>query len=191
MIYQARAEADLIAMEGHVARILKRIGRESSPIPRSTLKLFCKNARNLKVLRCKRLGEEFSPRSGPELQRLLAVEESSHPALYVLLRAVDHFSATYNRFPGVFDREMEEDVSRLKALAVGLLNDMGGGGASLPEDIISEVCRFGAGEMHCVASIVGGIASQECIKLLTGQFTPIQGVFIYNAMSATSLVLNL
>ncbi|KAG0570361.1 hypothetical protein M758_6G151400 [Ceratodon purpureus] len=189
-IYQARAEADVTAVEGHVARILKQIGRESSPIPRSTIKLFCKNARNLRVLRCKMLSDEFSSRSGPELQRLLAVEESSHPALYVLLRAVDHFAATYNRFPGVFDGEMEEDVSRLKSLAVGLLNDMGGGGASLPEDVVSEICRFGAGEIHCVASIVGGIASQECIKLLTRQFTPIQGTFIYNAMSATSLVLN-
>lgn len=189
-IYQARAEADVTAVEGHVTRILKQIGRDSSPIPRSSIKLFCKNVRNLRVLRCKMLSDEFSSRSGPELQRLLAVEESSHPAFYVLLRAVDHFAATYNRFPGVFDGEMEEDVSRLKSLAVGLLNDMGGGGTSLPEDFISEICRFGAAEIHCVASIVGGIASQECIKLLTRQFTPIQGTFIYNAMSATSLVLN-
>lgn len=136
------------------------------------------------------LSDEYSSRSGSELQRLLAAEESSHPALYILLRAVDHFAATYNRFPGAFDGEIEEDVSRLKSLAVGLLNDMGGGGASLPEDVVSEVCRFGASEIHCVASIVGGIASQECIKLLTRQFTPIQGTLIYNAMSATSLVLN-
>jgi hypothetical protein len=142
-------------------------------------------------------------------------------------------------------RELEEDVSRLKALAVGILNDMGGGGVTVPEDLVCEVCRFGAGEIHCVASIVGGIASQESIKvfnlhhlpfqtlcnllasiytcfesaqfffyadvtfsymqcllirteqpfelcqLLTGQFTPIQGTFLYNAMSATSLVLNI
>ncbi len=62
-------------------------------------------------------------------------------------------------------RELEEDVSRLKAIAVSILNDMGGGGAALPEDLISEVCRFGAGEIHTVASIVGGIASQEAIKV--------------------------
>ena len=62
-------------------------------------------------------------------------------------------------------RELEEDVSRLKALAVGILNDMGGGGVTVPEDLVCEVCRFGAGEIHCVASIVGGIASQESIKV--------------------------
>lgn len=67
-------------------------------------------------------------------------------------------------------RELEEDVSRLKGVAVGVLNDMGGGGATLPEDLISEVCRFGAGEIHCVASIVGGIASQEAIKVVILSF---------------------
>jgi len=190
-VYQTQAEADVTAVEKHIHSILKQIGRDPLSISRATIKQFCKNARNLRVLRCKMLSDEFSSRAGPELQRLLAVEESSHPALYVLLRAVDHFSATYNRFPGVFDGELEEDVSRLKALAVGILNDMGGGGVTVPEDLVCEVCRFGAGEIHCVASIVGGIASQESIKLLTGQFTPIQGTFLYNAMSATSLVLNI
>lgn len=67
-------------------------------------------------------------------------------------------------------RELEEDALRLKSLAIGLLNDMGGGGASLPEDVVSEVCRFGASEIHCVASIVGGIASQECIKVPNRSF---------------------
>ncbi|CAM6070645.1 unnamed protein product [Sphagnum tenellum] len=190
-IYQARAEADVTAMVGHVSCILKQIGRDSSSIPRTTIKHFCKNTRHLRVLRCKTLRDEFSSKAGPELQRFLANEESSHPALYVLLRAVDHFAATYNRYPGAFDGELEEDVSRLKAIAVSILNDMGGGGAALPEDLISEVCRFGAGEIHTIASIVGGIASQEAIKLLTRQFTPVQGTFVYNAMSATSLVLNL
>ena len=71
-------------------------------------------------------------------------------------------------------RELEEDVSRLKALAVGILNDMGGGGVTVPEDLVCEVCRFGASEIHCVASIVGGIASQESIKVSTFHNLPFQ-----------------
>lgn len=71
-------------------------------------------------------------------------------------------------------RELEEDVSRLKALAVGILNDMGGGGVTVPEDLVCEVCRFGAGEIHCVASIVGGIASQESIKVSNLHHLPFQ-----------------
>lgn len=56
-------------------------------------------------------------------------------------------------------RELEEDVSRLKAIVVSIVNDMGGGGGTLPKDLISEVYCFGAGEIHPIASIVGGIAS--------------------------------
>ncbi len=63
-------------------------------------------------------------------------------------------------------RKLEEDVSRLKAIGVvSILNDMAGGGAMLPEDLISELYHFGAGEIHTVASIIGGIASQEAIKV--------------------------
>jgi amyloid beta precursor protein binding protein 1 len=63
-------------------------------------------------------------------------------------------------------RKLEEDVSRLIAIGVvSILNDMAGGGAMLPEDLISELYHFGAGEIHTVASIIGGIASQEAIKV--------------------------
>ena len=77
---------------------------------------------------------------------------------------MDHFATSYNRYPGVFD---EEDVSRLKIIGVGLLNDVGCVGANLSEDLISEMYQFGASKLHCVATFVGGIASQEVIKLIT------------------------
>ena len=53
------------------------------------------------------------------------------------------------------------------------------------------LCRFGAGELHCVAAIMGGIAAQEAIKLLTKQFVPLSGLLLYNAMASTSSVLRL
>lgn len=191
-VYQGKADADVSAVEAHVRSILKRLGRDANQFPRSTIKSFCKNARNLRVLRYKSLAAEYSATSGAELQKLLSAEDSSNTALYVLLRAADHFSATYNRFPGVFEGEIpEEDVSRLKSVALGLLSEAGAASATLPEDLISEVCRFGAGELHCIAAVVGGIASQEAIKLITGQFTPLSGTLIYNAMASTTSVLHL
>ena len=67
---------------------------------------------------------------------------------------------------------MDEDISRLKATAVGLLNDLGCNGSTLTEDLINEMCRYGAAELHAVSAFVGGIASQEiikvCLVLLTG-----------------------
>lgn len=60
---------------------------------------------------------------------------------------------------------MDEDISRLKTTAVGLLSDLGCNGVTLTEDLINEMCRFGAAELHAVAAFIGGIASQEVIKV--------------------------
>ena len=60
---------------------------------------------------------------------------------------------------------MDEDISRLKSIAVGLLSDLGCNGSSLIEDLINEMCRYGAAELHAVAALIGGIASQEEIKV--------------------------
>jgi len=48
-IYQAKAEADCVAMEHRVKDILKRIGRHPDSISRAYIKTFCKNARKLRV----------------------------------------------------------------------------------------------------------------------------------------------
>jgi hypothetical protein len=42
---------------------------------------------------------------------------------------------------------------------------MGLNGASLSEDLITEVCRFAGAEIHPVAAFIGGVASQEVIKV--------------------------
>jgi len=48
-VYQAKAEADVCAMEKHVHNILLKIGRDASSISKTTIKTFCKNARKLTV----------------------------------------------------------------------------------------------------------------------------------------------
>lgn len=65
----------------------------------------------------------------------------------------------------MFCSAMDEDVPRLKSTAVSLLSDLGCNGTTLAEDLINEMCRFGAAELHAVAALVGGIASQEVIKV--------------------------
>lgn len=194
-IYQEKAELHASAIEARVKNTCKKIGRDPQSIKKSAIKLFCKNSRYIQVIRFPPLEDEFNSRIGEELRKLLEFEEKSNATLYVLLRGVDHFASIYNRYPGVFDDELEEDAMKLKTIATTLLNKMiggaGGGTAGLSDDLVSEMCRFGASEIHTVASIVGGIASQEAIKLLTKQFTPIPGVLVYNGIDSTTSVLQM
>jgi hypothetical protein len=70
-----------------------------------------------------------------------------------------------------FNSEIDEDIPRLKTVAVSVLSDMGLNGAPLSEDLITEMCRFGGAEIHPVAGFIGGVASQEVIKVCYAHFT--------------------
>ncbi|KAM2060327.1 hypothetical protein ACFX1T_045534 [Malus domestica] len=191
-LYQAKAEADYLVIEQRVRTILKKIGRDPNSISKTTIKSLCKNARKLKVCRYRLVEDEFNSPTVPELQKYLTDEDYSVASVfYVLLRAVDRFAANYNSFPGQFDGLMDEDIPRLKTTAVGLLNDVGCNGVTLTEDLINEMCRFGAAELHAVAAFIGGIASQEVIKLITRQFVPLSGTFVFNGIDHKSQLLSL
>ncbi|PHT47730.1 Carotenoid 9,10(9',10')-cleavage dioxygenase 1 [Capsicum baccatum] len=60
---------------------------------------------------------------------------------------------------------MDEDISQLKTTSVCLLNDLGCNGSTLSEDLINELYRYGASELHVVAAFIGGVASQKVIKV--------------------------
>ncbi|XP_057955704.1 NEDD8-activating enzyme E1 regulatory subunit AXR1-like [Malania oleifera] len=191
-IYQAKAEADFLVVEERVRNILKKIGRDPNNISKAKIKSFCKNARKLTVCRYRLIEDEFNSPIQPELQKYLTDEDCSVAVgFYILLRAVDRFAANYNSFPGQFDGEIDEDISRLKTTAVGLLGDLGCNGSTLTEDLINEMCRYGAAELHAVAAFIGGIASQEVIKLITKQFVPMRGTFIFNGIDHKSQLLSL
>lgn len=83
---------------------------------------------------------------------------------------------------------VEEDVALLKAVAAAVASEASLSGSAIPDDYVGEIVRFGACELHVVAAVMGGIAAQEAIKLLTEQFVPLKGTLIYNAMAGTSAV---
>ncbi|XP_027769017.1 NEDD8-activating enzyme E1 regulatory subunit AXR1-like isoform X1 [Solanum pennellii] len=209
--YQAKAEADFLVMEQRVRNLLKKIGRDPASISKANIKNFSRNARKLAVCRYRLIEEEFNSPVQSELQKYLTDEghgyviaycrtlqeansvkvlpENTAAGLYILLRAADRFAVNYNKFPGEFDSEMDEDISRLKTTAVSLLNDLGCNSSTVSEDLINEMCRYGASELHVVSAFVGGVASQEVIKLITRQFIPMSGTFIFNGIDNNSQLL--
>jgi amyloid beta precursor protein binding protein 1 len=50
-------------------------------------------------------------------------------------------------------------------------------------------CRSGASDLPQIAALVGGLVSQEAIKLVTKQYIPLNGTCIFNGIrSSTSIV---
>ena len=46
-----------------------------------------------------------------------------------------------------------------------------------------ELSRFGASELHAVASVVGGVASQEAVKVIARQYEPVDHTYVFNGIA--------
>ncbi|XP_045888417.1 NEDD8-activating enzyme E1 regulatory subunit-like [Micropterus dolomieu] len=114
----------------------------------------------------------------------------SEMVFYLMLRAVDRFYQLHSRYPGVYNYQVEEDISKLKLCVNSLLQEYSLN-VNIKDDYIHEFCRYGAAEPHTVAAFLGGSAAQEAIKIISHQFVPFNNTFIYNAMSQTSATLQL
>jgi amyloid beta precursor protein binding protein 1 len=57
------------------------------------------------------------------------------------------------------------------------------------DDYIHEMGRYGGSGLHAIASIIGGCAAQEAIKLITKQYVPLNDLFIYNVIKLATIVL--
>ncbi|RDD43316.1 NEDD8-activating enzyme E1 regulatory subunit [Trichoplax sp. H2] len=190
-IYQAKANEDASKMTEYVKNILESLGKGVNSISVQEISNFCKNAFFLKVIRTHSLADEYNPSTIDVSEIRGYLESGSHEAnFYVLLRAVDKFFEQYNRYPGMFDDQVETDIWSLRNCVNGLLHDW-----SLPntisDDYIHEMCRYGASELHTMAAFLGGAAAQEAVKIITHQFVPFNNTFIFNGISASSVTFNL
>ena len=51
--------------------------------------------------------------------------------------------------------------------------------------------RFGGAEVHNTAAVMGGLASQEAVKLITHQYVPLNNTWIFNGVNCHSVALEM
>ncbi|XP_013393468.1 NEDD8-activating enzyme E1 regulatory subunit isoform X2 [Lingula anatina] len=187
---QAAVEAEWVA--NRVQQLLQSLGKSKDTITEADVKLFCRNASFLRVLQYRSIAQEYDPATAKIGELVGNIEESDEDDAiwYILLRAVDKFYADFNRYPGVYDDQVEADIPKLKTCLAKLLHEYGNV-YNIKDDFVHEMCRYGAAEIHSVASFLGGVAAQEAIKIITGQFVPMNNTYIYNAMKQTSVTVEL
>ena len=124
------------------------------------------------------------------VSHLFEEEPDSALMYYFILRGVDRFFSEFNTLPGMLEDHVEPDIGRLKGCVAKVLSEYGVScGLGGKDDYVHEMCRVGGSELHSMASIVGGCAAQEVIKLITAQFVPINNLFIYNALTSETMTL--
>jgi amyloid beta precursor protein binding protein 1 len=118
---------------------------------------------------------------------------------YTGLRLCDLFYESFGRYPGEFpltineidtdQQQFEIDLSDLKRISKKLSGDKQQ--SILSEQILEELCRYGASELHSIAAFIGGCCAQEAIKLITHQYVPIDNLLIYNGIQQSTSVFKL
>lgn len=107
------------------------------------------------------------------------------------MRLCEAFYEKFNRYPGDFplatddmdadQRQVEIDLNDLKQIAKQMINSDKQQG-SVRENILEELARYGASELHSISAFIGGCCAQEAIKLITHQYVPIDNVLLYNGI---------
>eukprot|EP00051_Salpingoeca_urceolata_P004905 m.68758 g.68758 ORF g.68758 m.68758 type:complete len:557 (-) comp13926_c0_seq2:267-1937(-) len=154
--YQSKAQEDQAVVAARVHELLCEVGLPVDRVPDHVIRLFCKNAHFLRLSRGKSLAEvdqQIQVDASSIDQQL--EDPDNKVKLFLLLRATERFRSCHGHYPGEFDEQFEEDVSLLKTTVASLLSEWGIS-ASIAEDQIQEVCRYGASELHNVASFLGG-----------------------------------
>merc|ERR1719461_2310233 len=99
------------------------------------------------------------------------------------LKACDLFVDTHKRVPGSAKEGWEKDGALLKEISNKIY-------ATVKRDsdplVCEELVRYGGAEVHNTAALIGGVASQVALKLMTKQYVPFKQTFTYCGINCTA-----
>eukprot|EP00871_Galdieria_phlegrea_P004796 jgi/Galph1/5317/GphlegSOOS_G3909.1 len=197
-VYKKRAEKEQKLVFGYVKEIAHQVGLQENSFTELQVADFCRNVSSIEVIRYCSLQEEFENAAWLKHELQCYLDNGEYDVyLYMAWRITLEFWNRWRRFPGevlkikgesyILDTNYENDYIELERIAEERFplwtKDL--------KNYLKEMCRYGASELHSVASLVGGVAAQEVVKLVTKQFRPVNGWFIFNAANATSMTLSL
>jgi amyloid beta precursor protein binding protein 1 len=172
----------------------------ASEVSKDDLQSFCTNVYAVGRLQTRTLVEEYNE---PPTEELLEdwnmvtfdpYEAPEHTPLiwYLGFRGCQLFYHTHHRYPGVTN-DWETDIPVLHECigkVVGqyqlkenemiqqvLLSDS-------EQKVAHELTRYAQAEIHNIASVVGGVASQEAVKIITGQYVPLDNTYVFNGIAS-------
>jgi amyloid beta precursor protein binding protein 1 len=159
---------------------------------------FCQNVFVLDLVKTRTIQDEYHGAVPDDLAEDLAMatmegeERPDQTALlwYLGLAGCRIFHDRNGRYPGVLD-DFEQDVAPLQECIVEIVkkyklqdNDLVKDTLLKTNNYAQELARYGNAEIHNIASVVGGVAGQEAVKIITGQYVIIDNTYVYNGIAS-------
>lgn len=142
--YRDKASKDADAVYRRAQQLLRQLNQSSDLISEADVKLFCKHASDLRVLRTSYIDSEYSDRSynSSYIGECLMVvicnlndtslrywsflhylasqleDPDSMMDFYVILRSIERFYTEYKEYPGELDDHVEPDIVKLKVTVI-------------------------------------------------------------------------
>lgn len=218
-LYKKKADDDKKEMRRIVEQLVSEFGADFVPdISEDDLSILCKNIFNIRLVKTRSFVDEYLNRytSNEEreeiLEELVAAtydpyEVPEHTPLlwYIALRACDHFYAKHGYYPGKDNRELalHSDACELQHQIEAVVKMLGLENNDLVKSTLccedeekrtafaKEMTRYFNAEVHNISSVIGGVASQEAVKLITSQYIPIDCLYIFNGLTSVAGVYRL
>lgn len=199
-VYKDQAAQDLEEMKTLCKGVLEQNPEDGTHLVES----FCANVFLVQHFSTRSVLQEFKESPNEELAEdlqmmLMDPYEVPHhtPLLWFLgLRACMKFQQSHGRYPGTKTSDWEDkDVASLEACYKQVAEAYKLADQELvqkhAEDICHEFTRYANAEIHNIASVVGGVASQEAVKIITGQYIPLDNTYVFNGIASTAGVYRL
>jgi len=198
-IYADKAADDRKLIKAYAMKRLKET--DVKEISEELITRFVKNCRSLRVVRTRAMAEEYSKPNVEAIQEamdeidmaaLMAMENPDYvgpPPLpkvvywNIGLKACDVFVDTHKRVPGSAKEGWEKDNDLLKEIANKIYADLK---RDSEPSVCEELVRYGGSEVHNTAALIGGVASQVALKLMTKQYVPFKQTFTYCGINCTA-----
>lgn len=196
MLFKTKAAQDTEAVATRVAELLSAAGAAPTHVSSDLIRDMCQHARVLRVMRYRSIASELDPATACKGEIAESFDtaaafgrgDQAPAAWYIALRACDAFQAAHGRVAGAsttLAADADDVWTRMQELCTSLeLADEQRALVTISH--AKEMVRFGGAELHTTAAFVGGVASQEIVKLITHQFVPLNNTFIMNGINGTA-----
>ncbi|CAI5759769.1 unnamed protein product [Candida verbasci] len=175
-IYKEKAKKDQKLFTEQVESVLESIGRSKDEINNDSIASFCKNSRLLFVTigSKKFISSHFIEQFNHEKDQ----SKIKKYLIYFGILTFNIFINEHNRLPELSDLKEFIQLYNEKIDSTTLA----GSDVKVFEELLSHNTR----NYTNLNSLMGGVVSQEVLKLCTGQYVPIDNLFVFDGIESSS-----
>ncbi|KAK6456815.1 uncharacterized protein RJT20DRAFT_34593 [Scheffersomyces xylosifermentans] len=179
-LYREKAKRDQELFTAEVIRILNALGRSKDEISNESITSFCKNSQLLfvtqgsKKLYTSTLVQELLDNTNESNK-----ENFNTLGIYFSILTFNLFTEKYRRAPSLKDLEFFKMLFIEEFMVSPPV-------PSAIEATFKETLSHNTRSYHNLSSLMGGVVSQEVLKLATAQYTPLDNLFVFDGVRSIS-----